>query len=302
MNGANIKKVLIAGGSGFIGSVLTKQLQKDGFETCLISRMPRPNSITWDDLNQNGIPERTDAVINVAGQNVLDPTRRWTPGFKQNVIASRVHTNQMLVNVINQCDSHQKPKVFVSISGVGYYRPDPNQIYDEYSTGGDHDFLSKLCTDWEKASKVEGDQTRNVIVRSGIVLGKNGGIIQQMYPLFFLGLGSKIGSGTQHMPWIHIEDICNIFIQALINDKFAGVINGVAPEIVTNDQFTKTFARLLWRPSFLFIPEQIIEFVFSSERAVMMTRGQKVISKRMEELGVHIKHPTVEEALKDILK
>lgn len=253
-------------------------------------------------MNQNGIPERTDAVINVAGQNVLDPTRRWTPGFKQNVIASRVHTNQMLVNVINQCDSHQKPKVFVSISGVGYYRPDPNQIYDEYSTGGDHDFLSKLCTDWEKASKVEGDQTRNVIVRSGIVLGKNGGIIQQMYPLFFLGLGSKIGSGTQHMPWIHIEDICNIFIQALINDKFAGVINGVAPEIVTNDQFTKTFARLLWRPSFLFIPEQIIEFVFSSERAVMMTRGQKVISKRMEELGVQIKHPTVEEALKDILK
>ncbi|XP_075681170.1 epimerase family protein SDR39U1 isoform X2 [Dermatophagoides pteronyssinus] len=264
--------------------------------------MPRPDSITWDDLNQNGIPDGTDAVINVAGQNVLDPMRRWTPGFKQNVIASRVHTNQMLVKVINQCDSQKKPKVFASISGVGYYRPDAIQIYDENSTGGDHDFLSKLCTDWEKASKVGDDHTRNVTVRSGIVLGKNGGIIQQMYPLFFLGLGAKIDSGTQHMPWIHIEDICNIFIQALRNEKFTGVINAVAPEIVTNEQFTKTFARLLRRPSFLFIPAQIIEFIFSSERAVMMTQGQKVISKRMEELGVQIKYPTIEEALKNILK
>ncbi|OTF77824.1 hypothetical protein BLA29_005686 [Euroglyphus maynei] len=123
-----------------------------------------------------------------------------------------------------------------------------------------------------------------------------------MYPLFFLGLGSKIGSGTQYMPWIHIEDICNIFIQALRNEKFTGIINGVAPEIVTNEQFTKTFAHVLRRPSFLFIPEQIIEFVFSQERAVMMTQGQKVISKRMEKLGVQIKYPTLEEAFKNILK
>lgn len=249
-------------------------------------------------MNRNGLPEKTDAVINLAGQNVLDPLRRWTPGFKQNVIASRVHTNEMLTKAISQ--AKDKPKVFITISGVGYYQADSEKIYDEKSDGGDHDFLSKLCSDWENASKI--DNIRSVAVRSGIVLGKNGGIIQQMYPFFYLGLGASVGSGKQFMPWIHIEDLCNIFITILNNETFHGVINGVAPETITNEQFTKTFATVLWRPSILFIPEKLLEFIFSLERAVIMTKGQKVISKRMNELGYEIKYSTIENALKNILK
>lgn len=251
-------------------------------------------------MQTKGIPDETTAVINVSGQNVLDPLRRWTPGFRQNVISSRVETNQMLANAIRSCTKNP-PKVFISISGVSYYPPDSSQVHDENSSGGDYDFLSNLCKNWEDASKVDG-KTRNVTVRTGIVLGLNGGIVKSMYLPFYLGLGAKIGSGNQYMPWIHLNDLTNIFIKSIKNDQFDGVINAVAPQIINNSQFTKAMGRAMWRPSMFTIPEKLVLLLFGEERAVMMTQGPKVVSKRLQQLGYELKFKDIDTAFKDILK
>lgn len=247
------------------------------------------------------MPDDVDYVVNVSGQNVLDPLRRWTPGFQQNVFASRVETNRMLSNAIAQ-KRDKPPKAFVTISGVGFYPPDTDMEYTEDSSGGDHDFLSRLCLAWENASKCNDVDVRNVILRSGIVIGPNGGIIKEMYPFFWLGLGAKIGSGQQYMPWIHIQDLVQLFIESIHNERYRGVINAVAPQIITNAQFTKAFGRAMWRPIFLTIPEQVIDLIFSSDRAVMMTKGQKVISSKLKDLGFQFQFPDIENALKNVVK
>lgn len=200
--------------------------------------MPGPQRITWHELNEVGIPKGTTAVVNLAGQNVLDPTRRWTPGFKQNVWNSRVKTNLALAQAIN--NAAVKPSVFVTISGVGIYPPDTETEYSEESPGKEVDFLSKLCIEWEKAAKLpEGAGCRNVIVRSGVVLGKDGGMIKQLYLPFFLGLGGPVGSGNQFLPWIHVDDVAKLICFAIESGEIDGVLNGVAPQIITNKEFTK---------------------------------------------------------------
>ncbi|KAH9409809.1 hypothetical protein TYRP_010821 [Tyrophagus putrescentiae] len=297
----SIKRVLIGGGTGFIGRALAKELQKQSIQTCTVSRMPAPNSITWTELLEKGLPGEVDAVVNLSGQNVLDPLRRWTDGFRQNVVSSRVETNRMLSASIRQCRHSAPPKVFITISGVGYYPPHPSEEYTEDSPGGDYDFLSRLCRQWEDACQV-GPETRTIAVRSGIVLGKGGGMIQSMYPLFYLGLGAKIGSGTQYMPWIHLHDLVAILIEAMRNEKLSsGVINGTAPQLITNAQFTKAFGRAMWRPAVFTFPEKVVELVFGEERAIMMTKGQKVRSKRLEELGFKFQYPDIDSALKQVV-
>lgn len=207
----------------------------------------------------------------------------------------------MLSASIRQCRHSAPPKVFITISGVGYYPPHPSEEYTEDSPGGDYDFLSRLCRQWEDACQV-GPETRTIAVRSGIVLGKGGGMIQSMYPLFYLGLGAKIGSGTQYMPWIHLHDLVAILIEAMRNDKLSsGVINGTAPQLITNAQFTKAFGRAMWRPAVFTVPERVVELVFGEERAVMMTQGQKVHSKRLEELGFKFQYPDIDSALKQVV-
>lgn len=251
-----------------------------------------------NELLDHGLPEGIDAVVNLSGQNVLNPLKRWTKGFEQNVTASRVETNRMLSAAIRQ--SSKPPKVFISISGVGFYPPHPDLEYTEDSPGGDFDFLSKLCQQWENAIQV-GPQTRTLAVRSGIVLGRDGGMIKQMYPLFWLGLGAKIGSGNQFMPWIHVNDLIRVFIEAMKNEKMSKVINGTAPQLITNGQFTKAFGSAMWRPAFLTVPEFVIEkLVFGPERAVMMTKGQKVHS-RLTELGFKYQYPDIDSCLKQVV-
>lgn len=251
-----------------------------------------------NELLDHGLPEGIDAVVNLSGQNVLNPLKRWTKGFEQNVTASRVETNRMLSAAIRQ--SSKPPKVFISISGVGFYPPHPDLEYTEDSPGGDFDFLSKLCQQWENAIQV-GPQTRTLAVRSGIVLGRDGGMIKQMYPLFWLGLGAKIGSGNQFMPWIHVNDLIRVFIEAMKNEKMSKVINGTAPQLITNGQFTKAFGSAMWRPAFLTVPEFVIEkLVFGPERAVMMIKGQKVHS-RLTELGFKYQYPDIDSCLKQVV-
>lgn len=234
--------VIPGGGSGFIGSRLRTRLTSAGYDVRIVSRMPGPKRITWHDLEQNGLPGGTHAVINVAGQNVLDPMRRWTPGFRQNVWSSRVNTTAALVRAITAAP--QRPAVFVSVSGVSVYPPD-GRTYTELSQPlREYDYMSKLCHRWEEAANLPAEVlaggTRLVKVRCGVVLGREGGMVQSLWPAFWWGVGGRVGDGTQPLPWIHADDIVGVVRHAVETPSIQlAVLNGVAPQCITNAEFTK---------------------------------------------------------------
>ncbi|XP_011349929.1 epimerase family protein SDR39U1 isoform X2 [Ooceraea biroi] len=249
-------------------------------------------------MERYGLPENTSAVINVAGQNVLDPTRRWTPGFKQNVRNSRVKTTKALADAIQST----KATVLVTVSGVACYKPDDAE-YTEESKCESYDFLSRLCHDWEEAARLpEASNIRQVTIRSGVVLGKNGGMIKQIYLPFLLGLGGPIGTGNQYMPWIHITDLVNMFLFALKTGNVHGILNGVAPQLITNKEFTQAFAAALRRPAIIPFPRIILNILFNEERAKMMLEGQKVIPKRVTELGFQYQYPDIKKACEQLVQ
>ncbi|XP_064113933.1 epimerase family protein SDR39U1-like isoform X2 [Macrobrachium nipponense] len=244
--------VVIGGGTGFIGTALSNSLKKRGYDILIVSRKPGLWRTTWSEINNTGLPESTTAVVNLAGQNLLDPLRRWTEGFKQNVWASRVNTTRYLAQAIES--AKVKPKVFVSTSGVG------------------------------------------------VVLGRQGGMVQQLYFPFFCGLGGPVGHGNQPMPWIHINDIVGLFIHAIETESISGVMNGVAPQIISNKDFANAFGKALWRPSFIPLPTFAVNMLFSEERGKIMTEGQKVIPKKALETGYTFKYPDITVAAKEFSK
>ncbi|CAL7936186.1 unnamed protein product [Xylocopa violacea] len=259
--------------------------------------MPGPNRISWHDVESHGLPENTTAVINVAGQNILDLKQRWTEGFKQNVINSRVKTTKSLANAI----IHTKADAFVTISGVSYYKPNDTE-YTEESNCEKYDFLSELCHQWEAAAQLPKDSNiRQITIRSGVVLGKNGGMIKQMYLPFLFGLGGPISNGNQYMPWIHIIDLVNLFLYSIETRNVHGILNGVAPQIVTNKEFTKAFARALQRPALIPVPSIVLNSFFNKERAKIMLEGQKVVPKRVKELGFQYRYPDIDSACAELV-
>lgn len=227
----------IGGGTGFIGSSLCSLLKGKGYDVVVISRMPGPQRLSWQDLQQTGLPNGTTAVVNLAGQNVLDMSQQWNEGFKQNVRNSRVKTTKALAEAIG--NARPKPNVFVTISGVGIYPPSTDKEYTEESEVKQYDFLSKVCHEWEAAAKLpQNMKVRQVTIRSGVVLGRHGGMIKQLYLPFCLGLGGPVLPGNQYLPWIHINDITRLILFAIENPKVEGILNGVAPQVITNKVFS----------------------------------------------------------------
>lgn len=293
----SLKHVVVGGGTGFIGKRLIDLLHQQGITYTIVSQKPGSNTITWTDVERNGLPKDTSAVVNVAGQNALDPFKRWSPEFKQVVRDSRIKTTQTLAKAVESIDA----TAFVTISGVACYKPN-DVTYTEESKCEPYDFLAELCQDWEAAAQLpQGKKTRQVVIRSGVVLGKGGGLIKHIYLPFYLCLGGPIGSGNQYMPWIHITDLVNLFMFAMQNDKVSGILNGVAPKPVTNKEFTKAFASAIRRPAFIPLPRFILNIIFSKERAKMMLEGQKVIPKRTMELGFQFQYPDIDSACKEIV-
>lgn len=199
--------------------------------------MPGPQRMSWQDIQKTGLPPQTTAVVNLAGQNVLDMKQRWSEGFKQNVWNSRVNTTIALAKAIIKSES--KPNVFVTMSGVGIYQPSETVEYSEESMPTEYDFLSKLALAWEKASILPPNvNCRQVNIRCGVVLGRDGGMIKQLYLPFYVGLGGPVMPGGQYLPWIHIDDITRLILYAIENEIVIGVLNGVAPQLITNKQFS----------------------------------------------------------------
>ncbi|EDW57208.1 epimerase family protein SDR39U1 isoform X1 [Drosophila virilis] len=294
------KHTLIGGGTGFIGSHLAKHLAKKGYEITVVSRMPGPKRITWHELEKQGIPSSVSSVVNTTGQNVLDPTRRWTPGFQQNVWNSRVNSSKTLSNAI---EAAPQVKSFVNLCGVSLYRPSATKTYTEEDHGESYDYMSRLCLAWEEAARSAdaGDKAcKCSIVRTGAVVGRDGGMIKSIWLPFKLGLGGPMGAGQQIMPWIHMHDLCSL-IQHLIEKCETGVFNGVAPEIVSNKGFSQAFASALNRPCLFPVPEFVVHAIFGKERAALLLSGAKIQPKRTIASGYQFKYPDVKSAVAEVV-
>ncbi|KAM7082025.1 epimerase family protein SDR39U1 isoform 2-T5 [Ciconia maguari] len=233
-------RVLVGGGTGFVGRALTQLLRSRGHEVTHISRQGGKDRISWEELSYSGLP-LCDAVVNLAGENVLNPFRRWGDAFCREVISSRVETTKTLAKAI--ADAEQPPRAWVLVTGVGYYRPSLTAEYTEDSPGGDFDFFSRLVSSWEAAALIPGSPARGVVVRSGVVLGRGGGAVSQMLWPFRLGLGGPLGSGLQPFPWIHIRDLAGIVCHALESECLQEELFGIKLH------FLKVLGKMyLWLP------------------------------------------------------
>lgn len=313
--------IIIGGGSGFIGSALTGALQKRGDKVTLISRTSGINRITWEELSKNGLP-RCDAVVNLAGQHILDLSRRWNDSYRDEVLNSRIDTTRTLVDAINS--SANPPEVFVSTAGKCFYGTreldtnEPTPELDEDSAPMGIDFPAELVGQWEAAAEgVDTKRVRHIKLRIGVVLGqierkshlgklwrigKARGFLPIIRLPFCLGVGATIGKGTQMFPWVHIDDMTGILLHVIDNKNTEGRYNAVSPGIVNNDTFTRTFASKLGRPVMFAIPEWLVRFIVGDERSSILLRGQLVRPKRTLQSGYEFKYPDIDGALSDLVK
>lgn len=313
--------VLIGGGSGFIGSALTAKLRARGDQVTIISRTPGPQRITWDDVTQGKIP-RCDAVINLAGQHILNPTRRWNEQYKSEVINSRVETTKSLVKALNQMS--QPPALFISTAGKCFYGTSelkPGNTYPELTEESSPmgiDFPAELVALWEAAADdIDCARIKHIGIRIGVVLGsierkshlgklwrigRARGFLPIIRLPFCLGLGATIGHGQQPFPWIHIDDMTALLIYLLDNPQANGRYNAVAPGIVNNRDFTRAFAKRLHRPIVWSIPAWLVRALVGAERASILLEGQNVKPKRTLESGFKFTYPDIDAALDNLVK
>ena len=299
--------VLITGGTGLIGRRLTEMLQEQGYTVSFLSRgnvpdcPPNVKVYKWDLRTYSIDPEaieRNQYIIHLAGTGIAD--KRWTPEQKEEIIKSRAMTLEMLLAYIKR--TFNRPKVFISASGIGYYGGDTgDEPMTETSPRG-KDFISDVTVKWEEyANLVKNLDIRTIIFRTGIVLSKKGGALPKMaLPIKFC-VGSPLGTGEQYQSWIHIDDLCRLYIKALKDDRMEGTYNAVAPNPVTNAEFGKTIAQVLYRPFFMpNVPAWLLKKLLG-ELSILVLGGNKVINERIaEETNYRYLFPDLENALKEI--
>ena len=301
-------KVFLTGATGFIGSNLVKRLLSDEHEVvCYVRNIekarkvlgPKPQLLQTTAFDNHLIAtiERCDAVINLAGEPII---KRWTKKNKKKIYNSRVNLTRKLVSLMDRCKT--RPRVFISASAVGYYGNRGNEILTEKSSKSSG-WLSHLCNQWEKFSYPSHSgslvDTRFVNLRTGIVLG-NGGALKKMLLPFKLGLGGILGNGNQWMPWIHIDDMVEIIVASISNEKIYGPVNCVAPNPVTNKEFTKQMGRTLRRPTIFPVPGFILKIIFG-EAACVLLDSQRVEPKLLYKAGFVWKFSKLDKALEDLL-
>jgi uncharacterized protein len=298
-------KILVTGGSGLIGSRLSELLTQAGYEVAWLSRSSgtadKYKTYTWDiegGVIQDGALEGLEAIVHLAGAGVAD--KRWTEARKKLILESRTKSTALLMEKLSALK--RQPKVFIGASAIGYYGADTADVLiDEKSPAGD-DFLAQVVKFWEVSSAaVEGIGIRRVLIRVGVVLSASGGALPQLLAPLKFGLGAPLGTGKQWMSWIHIDDLCRLFREAIENTAYTGVYYGVSPSPVTNKEITKEAAKVLNKPLWLPpVPGFVLKMALG-EMAQIVLGGSKISSKKAEEMGFKFDYTHLNSALKNIL-
>ena len=301
------KNVLISGGSGFVGNHLTELLLSKGYTVSILSRSEKQNKkdifyYKWDVAKQfieEDAVLKADYIIHLAGENIAE--KRWTAKRKAAIIDSREKSAQLLYMVLKK--HYKKLDAFISASAVGYYGAVNGQEICTEDDAPANDFLGYACQKWEDSIDfIENLNIRTVKIRTGLVMGKDDGFLKKLVPLFKYRLGSALGSGKQYMPWIHIDDLCGIYLQAIVNNEMSGPYNAAVNDDTTNSIFSKTLARIfgysIWLPN---VPEFILKMTLGEMSKIVLT-GRRVSSDKIEETGFKFKFTDLEEALKDCVK
>ena len=296
-------RALVTGGTGFIGRRLVNNLDRP----VVLSRNPeRAKKLLgevevhrWEHpgaLPPEAAFEQVEVVFHLAGEPIA--AGRWTEARKERIRESRVRGTRSLVTAIELL--RQRPRVLVSGSAVGYYGDRGEELLEESATPGS-DFLSQVCGAWEaEANRAASLGLRVVTPRTGIVLGQGGGALAKMLPPFKLGLGGRLSSGRQWMPWIHMDDLVGLLLHAAEKSEISGGMNAVSPTPVTNKEFTRTLASVLWRPAIFPVPALALRLVFGELASVLLS-SQRVVPRVAGQTGYRFRYAALTEALRAIL-
>lgn len=298
-------RVLITGGSGLIGTRLSEMLAMKGFEVAWLSRSSKKEhgykTYTWDiergEIEKEAL-EGLEAVIHLAGAGVAE--KRWTKERKKLILESRTKSTGLLVEKLSLVK--EKPKVFVGASAIGYYGADTGDTLQNETSPAGEDFLAKVVQSWEASSDdIDALGIRRVLIRVGVVLSRDGGALPEILAPLKWGFGAPLGSGSQWMSWIHIDDLCRLFVEAVENASYKGVYNGVAPCPATNKEITRAAAEVLNKPLWLPpVPAFVLKLALG-EMAQIVLGGSMISSRKVEEMGFEFAFQGLDEALKSML-
>jgi hypothetical protein len=302
-------KIVIAGGSGFLGRALAHELLAKGHEVVVLTRGPAREDrgirhVTWEADEEPGgwhaVIDGADAVVNLAGAGIAD--QRWSAARKQLLRGSRVDATRALVAAIRSATV--RPKVFLTGSAIGFYGPQPEDgpTLDESAPPGS-DFLSTLAVDWEaEAHAASALDCRVIIIRTGVVLARDGGALQKLIPPFRFFVGGPIGSGRQVMSWIHRSDWVELVVWLLRHEDAAGVFNATAPQPATNADFSRALGAALGRPSWLPVPGFALKIIVGEMASPALLAGQRVVPRRALEAGFTFQFPEIAAAMRDAVR
>lgn len=302
-------KIVIAGGTGFLGRPLTERLVAERHDVVILTRGAAPQiparAVVWSPGGNVDSPgawtneiEGADAVVNLAGESIAG--RRWSAAHKQQILDSRISATRSLATAI--AGASRPPVVFVSGSAVGYYGPLGDELAVETTPAGS-DFLAQVCQQWEaEANRAASPQTRVVCMRTGLVLERDGGALPQMLPPFKFGVGGPVGSGRQYWPWIHRTDWIDVVRWAIRTDAAEGPLNATAPTPVRNTEFARALGWALRRPSFIPAPAFALRLLLGEMADALLLSGQRAVPAKAGTLGFSFTYERIDDAFAAIFK
>ncbi len=300
------KNVLITGGSGFIGKHLTRLLIEKGFSVSIFSRTFKQKTgnvsfFKWDIAKgfiEDDAVLKADYIIHLAGEGIAQ--KRWSAKRKEDIIQSRAQSVALIYEVLKK--HNKKLEAFVSASGIGIYGAINGEQICSENTPPENDFLGSTCQLWELAADdIASLGIRTVKIRTGLVVGKAEGFLKTLTPIFKLKLGSALGSGKQYMPWVHVDDLCAIYLEAINNTEMIGAYNAAINDNTNNDSFSKTLCKIygysLWLPN---VPAFVINIALGEMAQILLT-GRRVSSDKIEKLGFQFRFKNLHNALRDCI-
>lgn len=295
-------RILVSGGSGFLGTALGDSLRHEGHQVTTLTRTPRHHrDLAWSpESGASAIPviNETDVVVNLAGASIAGG--RWTDARKQAIRGSRVAATRALADVIRS--ARRPPPVFISASGIDVYGARGDEPVTEDTPPGSG-FLASVCREWEAEALAAAGRTRVVLLRSAVVLARNGGALPQLARPFWFFVGGPLGSGRQYMSWIHLDDWVGMVRWAIGTAAITGPLNVTSPQPVTNRQLAQTLGRVLRRPSFVPAPAAALRLMLGGEMAdALLLGGRRAVPARALATGYAFRYPDLESALRAIYR